>query len=403
MTDFQIRQGDALEVLQSMEGGVAQTCVTSPPYWGLRDYGEDEQLGLEDTPQEYVRRLCDIFDEVKRVLRDDGTLWLNLGDCYSSGSSGQTIRDSSGGVGKNPKDSRDQGSSQAPRSRDPLDALPQKNLCMMPSRVAMELQRRGWYLRSRIVWAKNNPMPESVTDRPTSSHEYIFLLSPSERYFYDSDAIREGASSENCGNRERRGVEEYGKPKGDMGHSVPWEGNTRNKRDVWQVNTRPFPDAHFAVYPPELIEPCILAGTSEAGQCGECGAPIERDVSVERNVECERDRNGYDVDGLGGNESGIRSLSGDSYNVNRQTTGWVPTCDCDASTDRQTVLDPFAGAGTTGVVAARHGRNFSGVELNGEYIEMAEERIAEEIESKGELTPEQADEHTEHGQMGLLT
>lgn len=250
--------GDNREALKLLPNESVQCVVTSPPYWGLRDYGEVNQIGLEVTPEIYVEQLCKVFDEVWRVLADDGTLWLNLGDSYNravanrsdqngynDGRANRSKRFSSGGVSN----------------------LKTKDLIGIPWRVAFALQARGWYLRSDIIWHKPNPMPESVTDRPTKSHEYIFLLTKSGSYYYDHEAIKEPSVTQ-VGNSEIRfGGNKYGDSK-DPKHNtksgnvyVPSE--TRNKRDVWTVATKPYSGAHFAVYPIKLIEPCILAGSRE--------------------------------------------------------------------------------------------------------------------------------------------
>jgi len=280
--------------------------VTSPPYWGLRDYGVEGQLGLESTPEEYVSKMVEIFREVKRVLRDDGTLWLNLGDCYcGTGNKGEY---------KDPKylDGRN---GQKVALNNKIKGLKSKDLVGIPWMVAFALRADGWYLRQDIIWHKPNPMPESVTDRCTKAHEYIFLLTKSGRYYYDADAIREPHSSTPWGKGENGSI---GKPNvGWLGQNASdksgwWlsgrAGNHprgRNKRTVWSIPTRPFKGAHFAVFPPDLIKPCILAGCPEGG----------------------------------------------------------------------IVLDPFMGSGTTGMVAAMYQRNFIGFELNQEYCKMAEKRI----------------------------
>jgi len=289
--------GDAKEALQTLPAESVQTCITSPPYWGLRDYGEDGQLGLEETPQEYVQNLVEVFREVWRVLTQDGTLWLNLGDSYM-GSGPNRQGESVGADGEQNGRGRD--------TRGAVGSLKEKDLVGIPWRVALALQDDGWWLRSDIIWNKPNPMPESVTDRPTSSHEHIFLLSKSKQYYYDTDAIREDAERESSGNTERR-YEQNRDGEDGIGHSIPWEndGDGRNKRDVWTVSTKPYPEAHFAVYPPDLIEPCVSAGSEEG----------------------------------------------------------------------DTVFDPFAGAGTTGLVALAKGRDFIGIDLSEEYCEMAAKRI----------------------------
>jgi DNA modification methylase len=306
---WEIHQGDALEVLRTLPGESAHCCVTSPPYWGLRDYGHDGQLGLESTPEEYVEKLVAVFREVRRVLRDDGTLWVVIGDSYSSGGHG--------GGGKFMEMRGENGSGAwGHRSgktgwRSPPPGLKQKDLIGIPWRVGFALQGDGWWLRSDIIWSKPNPMPESVTDRPTKAHEYVFLLAKSERYFYDADAIREDAIYEGDTRHLRFDASKLKGNARDDGGSRERTGNPtdgRNRRTVWTVATQPYPEAHFATFPPALIEPCVLAGCP-----------------------------------LGG-----------------------------------TVLDPFAGAGTTGLVALRNGRRFIGIELHPEYVELATRRIEED-------------------------
>lgn len=249
----------------------AQTCVASPPYFGLRDYGVDGQIGLEPTPDEYVARMVEVFREVRRVLRDDGTLRLNLGDSYAHPTKG-----TGGGWAADPNNYTHKARAFGARKFSMGDAKP-KDLIGIPWRLAFALQADGWYLRSDIVWNKPNAMPESVKDRPTRSHEFLFMLTKSEKYYYDWQAVREPADG----------------------------GGLRNRRSVWTVATKPFKGPHFAAFPPALIEPCILAG----------------------------------------------SRLGD------------------------TVLDPFGGAGTTGLVAQQHGRNAVLTEINPEYAEIARRRI----------------------------
>ncbi|MCP5115062.1 MAG: site-specific DNA-methyltransferase [bacterium] len=238
-----------MDVLRSLPDGHAQTCVTSPPYWGLRDYGVDGQMGLEATPDEYVAGMVEVFREVRRVLRDDGTLWLNLGDSYN-------------GVGRGDKAN---GLQVAARTKQRTAAgLKPKDLCGIPWRVAFALQADGWYLRSDIIWHKPNPMPESITDRPTKAHEYVFLMSKSPRYHYDheaiaDDAIHAGRVLDYTGDQKANSAHE------DLQRTLP-RGRVievaakKNKRTVWTVASKPFPGAHFAVFPPKLIEPCIKAG-----------------------------------------------------------------------------------------------------------------------------------------------
>lgn len=231
MNQARILIGDNRATLQTLETGSVQTCITSPPYWGLRDYGEDEQLGMEQTPAEFVENLCQVFDEVWRVLADDGTLWLNIGDSYTSVHTGGQ-KSAKSTVGANHDGAQE---IRQNKSNPKTYGLKDKELVGVPWRVAFALQERGWYLRQDIIWAKPNPMPESVTDRCTKSHEFLFLLTKQPKYFFDNAAIKETTSS----------------------------NELRNKRDVWTVTTSRFKGAHFATYPPELIEPCVLAGSRE--------------------------------------------------------------------------------------------------------------------------------------------
>ena len=388
MPEATIRVGDSLEQLQQLESESVQTCVTSPPYWGLRDYGVDGQLGLETTPDAYVTKLVRIFREVRRVLRDDGTLWLNLGDSYVGGGgySPGAPSNKTSISGRRADALREGGLS-------PQGNLKPKDLAMMPARVAMALQADGWWLRSDIIWHKPNPMPESVTDRPTSAHEHIFLLSKSKRYFYDADAIREEMKPESkdrydysFGGKKNEELKEGDNPTALVGDRDPTDG--RNKRDVWTVTTKPFPEAHFAVYPPDLIAPCIKAGTSAKGACASCGAPWERVVDVSGGTtgkswhDHSKDLSaGMSQTSMSGGVGAATDENGKAYT--RETTGWQPTCDCDADKPvPQTVLDPFSGAGTTGVVALATGRHYIGIELNPEYAAMSARRMRKEV---GEL------------------
>lgn len=284
-------------MLAAMPEKSVQCCVTSPPYFGLRDYGNDDQIGLEQTPEAFVAELVKVFQAVKRVLKDDGTLWLNLGDSYASTTKG------SGGAGKStlgPNKDLQNIEFQKMELRAFKCGLASKQLIGIPWRVALALQADGWYLRQDIIWSKPNPMPESVTDRCTKAHEYIFLLSKKPKYFYDAEAIKEQAiyAGDDRGARtdSRRGTE--------CNSMSGKTGETRNKRSVWEVTTKPYSGAHFATFPPDLIKPCILAGTK----------------------------------------------AGD------------------------TVLDPFGGSGTTGMVALELGRSAELIELNPDYAEIAEER-----------------------------
>jgi DNA modification methylase len=304
--------GNCLDVLPTLEEQSVQTCITSPPYWGLRNYQMGEQLGLESTPEEYVANMVQVFREVHRVLRDDGTLWLNLGDSYMGGGGGNYNKSGiSQAGGQHLTNVRNK------RAFIENTGLKSKDLVGIPWRVAFALQADGWYLRQDIIWHKPNPMPESVTDRCTKSHEYIFLLSKNKKYYYDHEAIKEPVSLHSDFGRQ---IPETPMPScvGDgvnnaatrkrLGNGSVGDASGRNKRSVWTVTTKPYKGAHFATFPPDLIEPCILAGCPKGG----------------------------------------------------------------------IVLDPFAGAGTTGLVAKRFGCGFVGIELNPEYAEMARTRIENE-------------------------
>lgn len=237
-----------------------QTCVTSPPYFGLRDYGVEGQLGLEPTPTEFVTAMVEVFREVRRVLRDDGTLWLNLGDSYAGSGAGQKGSDQGrqhGAVG-----SREAWKSDAHKRHNPPNGLKQKDLIGIPWRVAFALQEDGWYLRQDIIWHKPNPMPESVRDRCTKAHEYIFLLSKQPKYHFDVDAIRE-VGVVPAGTKGAKGSAERAGQAGVNSRPPEYKiyDGMRNKRSVWAVTTKPYKGAHFATFPPDLIEPCILAGS----------------------------------------------------------------------------------------------------------------------------------------------
>jgi DNA modification methylase len=246
--------GDCRRVLAGLPDCVFQTCVTSPPYWGLRDYGHADQLGLEPTPEEYVANLVEVFRQVRRVLRDDGTLWLNLGDTYAAGCmTGRQGVNSTTGRNVGQAD----GTTLAPRK--PPVGLKQKDLCGIPWRVAFALQADGWWLRSDIIWSKPNPMPESVTDRPTKAHEYVFLLAKSERYFFDADAVKEEFAGAAYQGRQNGAI--VNGDRADKGRTIGMTTERRNVRSVWPITPQPYSGAHFATMPPKLVERCVLAGS----------------------------------------------------------------------------------------------------------------------------------------------
>jgi DNA modification methylase len=302
--------GDCRNKLKELGPESVQMCVTSPPYWGLRDYGHDDQLGLEETPEEYTANMVEVFRQVKRVLRDDGTLWLNLGDSYTGGAKSGAVNNESSTL---------QGGKSTQAAADSVvhrrsTGLKPKNLVGIPWRVAFALQADGWWLRQDIIWHKPNPMPESVIDRCTKAHEYIFLMSKSEQYFYDADAIRETLAESTIKKLNQDIDKQVGSTRAHGGQKS--NGNMKafgdvekgaNKRSVWTITTKSYSEAHFAVFPQELIEPCILAGSK---------------------------------------------------------TGDV-------------VLDPFFGSGTTGEVAERFGRNYVGIELNEDYKSLQHKRCAQ--------------------------
>jgi DNA modification methylase len=338
--------GDATEKLSELDENSIHCVVTSPPYFGLRDYHADGQIGLEEDLEEYIGNLTEVFNQVRRVLHPSGTFWLNIGDSYAgSGGPGGDFRDGKGGDNYGRSYDRD------------VQGLKKKDLCMVPSRVALRQQSEGWWLRSEIIWAKaisfndeytGSCMPESATDRPTNSHEKLYLFSKSRDYFYD---------------------EEEGK---DL-------NGGRKPRDVWTFNPSAFSEEHFATYPLGLVEPCVKAGSSSYGVCSKCGAPYERKTEVvSREVAGglrdipEESRGNYTK-----RQGGSQHDRGGMTQSEKETVGWEPTCNCEASVEPATVLDPFSGAATTGVAALKHGRKYIGIDVNGEYNEMAKKRVRE--------------------------
>jgi DNA modification methylase len=387
MTTIRLINADVLAGLGMLADESVQCCVTSPPYWGLRDYGVPGQIGLEPTIEEYVAKMVEVFREVRRVLRKDGVLFLNLGDSYSSG--GRTSYDSDDKLPNRGHSFRPGAGHQRPQNG--LNLKP-KDLCGVPWRVALALQADGWYLRSDIIWAKPNPMPESCTDRPTTAHEHIFLLTKSAKYFYDAEAVREGFADSRNGNpgaykwsyandpETGKGIRGGGGPSTKL-QSEGWNSDGaksgRNLRSVWTIATAPFPSAHFATFPPAIPERCIKAGTSEKGCCPKCGAPWRRVVEKSgavKNDNYENQKVNYTQ--YGGKASSTLS----AIPAQSTTTGWAPTCTCPpAEPIPCTVLDPFSGAGTTGLVAAKLGRDAVLIELNPEYCEMARRRIKDDL------------------------
>ncbi len=387
--DFTLYAGDALAVLRELPAESIDCCVTSPPYWGLRDYGAEGQVGLESRPEEYVEALAAIFSQVRRVLAPHGTAWLNLGDSYSHGGNGS--RDSE----RWPKQSRNDHRMEHAKKR--TGAKP-KDLLGMPWRVAFALQDDGWWLRSDIIWSKPNPMPESTRDRPTKSHEYIFLLAKQASYYFDRHAVLEPAAWERWGNQTvpkyegtdtatgwikpqskaalvkrrtvRPGIDTHGGGQGSG--SITSTAGGRNIRSVWTIPTQPYPEAHFATFPEELPRRCILAGCPE-WVCRQCGKPRTRIVESEPVPEEEKNKPGsYDWHPTTSDLGGQKMQDWRDAHP-PQTTGWT---DCGHDDYRPgVVLDPFGGAGTTALVARSLGRHSLLVELSGEYCDLIATRL----------------------------
>jgi DNA modification methylase len=372
--------GDARTALAELADQSIHCVVTSPPYWGLRDYGVAGQIGLEKSPAEYVGEIVDAFRQVWRVLRDDGTLFLNLGDCYASG----------GGTGKQGTrgerfDRRHSQETLLDKRYFPELGLKPKDLVGIPWRVAFALQSDGWYLRQDNIWGKRNCMPESVRDRTTRAHEYVFMLTKSPTYFYDATAIEEDGAIP-AGTRAAKGSASRAKVANGRPPEYAIYTGKRNKRTVWWETTTPFPDAHFATMPPSIVEPCILAGTSAYGCCPECGAQWTRMLGKKIPAEGRSSGNVERKIAVEGDRSRTNTHMGSSipYESNiRLTVGWAPGCACDRMDVVPCVcLDPFSGADTTGLVAARTGRDSVLVDLNPDYHAMAWKRLLADRNSK---------------------
>ncbi len=363
---------DALDWLRTLPDESVNCIITSPPYYGLRDYGADGQLGLEDTPAAYVERLVAVFREIRRVLRPDGVCWLNLGDSYA-GSGRGLMGDGTPSDRGDAKQGTNRGTTVGVFNKPDWGGLAPKNLIGIPWRVAFALQDDGWILRSDVIWHKPNTMPESVTDRPTKAHEYVFMLTRAARYWYDAEAVSEQSSDNSHGGGQAH-VERYMQQSGrnDGSRAMGIVTATRNRRSVWTVATEPTPFAHFATFPQKLIEPMVLAGCP-ARVCATCGAPWERSadkVNLREGQQQQRRANGAQT---GGTE---RVTLGVTEHVKRETIGFRPSCTCDADTRPGIVLDPFMGSGTTALVARRLGRHFLGCDVNAEYVALANERLA---------------------------
>lgn len=440
--------GDCRDGMRELiaQGVKVQCVVTSPPYFGLRDYGTaqweggeegcdhvgsiartapagtakqasnagsvsvfsgdcakcgarriDKQLGLESTPEEYVANMVEVFRLVRELLVDDGTLWLNIGDSYAGswGNQGRkedrgTQRPINGGMMQSVRDGRypDTGSGTGSLSRTP--GLKPKDLIGIPWRLAFALQADGWYLRQEIIWHKPSPMPESVTDRCTKAHESIFLLAKSERYFFDAQAIAERSAMgprvcpPSLGNVTGRGIDGINDRRTRPANHID-VGATRNRRSVWTIASEAYSGSHFAVMPTALVEPCILAGTSQKGHCRVCGKGWVRVVERIGGPPCGDHRKNHEVDNCKtAHASGTVAGSGLSriyaeygYAENR-TRGWQPSCSCGVEPVPGIVFDPFLGSGTVGQVAQALGRNWLGCELNEQYRPLQERRTAQQ-------------------------
>ncbi len=399
-----IAQGDALEVMRGWPTASVQCCITSIPYWQLRDYQVEGvslkgQYGQEATIEEWIAVQVEVFGEVRRVLRKDGTLWLNCGDKYA-GRAYKAHSSASDVKGWSVEDrAQDGGGIPA--------GFKAKDLLMLPARLAIALQADGWTLRSDIIWSKPNPMPESVTDRPATAHEHVFLLTPGPKYYYDAEAVRERAAEPDRERADRIG--------GATGHTVRHSlgglmgaSSGRNLRNVWEIATQPYAGAHYATFPEALVQPCIAAGTSERGACPACGAPWRRVVEKSGGTIGTDWRAGQPRYETARNKP---AMEDGTYNV--KTTGWEPGCECQAPTylGRRplppvpcTVMDPFAGSGTVGVVAYKMGREFVGIDLAGGDADMGGHTAHDRITAAREGGRSVAEHigHREAGQMDML-
>jgi len=360
---FLLLNGSSKKVLERFPSNTFHTVVTSPPYWQLRDYFVDGQLGNEATPEEYVENLVDILREVKRTLRKDGNLWLNLGDGYNNSSGFCRARK------KWKREGRTGGSADKKVFRH--DHIKQKDLIGIPWAVAFALQKDGWYLRCDIIYSKTNPMPDGAKDRPTRSHEYIFLLSKSHKYFYDYYAVLEDTESKPKGTQGFGANNQEGTFRMDQNRIFEHYGK-RNKRSVWTTSVSSFKGKHFATFPQDLINPCVCASTSEKGCCVKCGTPWVRDfekieVPIDRTTG---KRHTEIVDII--NFADIKQ----EYDLQLIFKGWNKSCDCDTEETKPClVLDPFSGMATTGLAAFKYNQHYVGIELNKEYLEMSRDRL----------------------------
>jgi len=377
--------------MTELEDNSVQCVVTSPPYWGLRKYAGEQDLiwtdnwrgayGLEPSPELYVQHTIEILREIRRVLRKDGVMFWNIGDSYmGSGCGTNDYRtEASRSINKTDKYFTKQ-----PPQQKRHSILKPKDLCLIPFRVALAVQADGWWVRSVIIWSKQNPMPESVKDRPTESHEYILLLTKSAKYYWDMEAVREAAQPESYTRYESGFKMPKHRARKEQGYNSFLNDTPelnpagRNIRSVWTFATQPYPEAHFATFPEALPEKCIKAGSSEKGCCPKCGNPWERVVEKIKS----KPRTVVSPHAAPPGQRAQGSLSYERYDktAELQTIGWQPSCKCDAGKPVPSiVLDPFAGAGTTLIVAERLGRTGIGYELSSEYCKLIETRYKQNL------------------------
>jgi DNA modification methylase len=363
---YEVLLGDCIESMKKLPAESVDMCVTSPPYYGLRNYQNDEQIGLEATLGGYINNMVAVFEEVRRILKPQGTLWLNLGDSYNG---------SGGAGGDYAKGGMREGQPKYPGRKEP--SMKRKEIMGVPWRVAFALSEAGWWLRQDIIWNKPNCMPEPVKDRCTKNHEYIFLLTKQEKYFYDHEAIKEPVKEESLKRAQNSwdsdhpstGFHGEGIHTAQMGKRFV-NPTGRNKRSVWTVNPKPYKGAHFAVFPPDLIEPCILAGTSAKGCCSKCGKAYLR-LTEGVATKAPSINKKASITQTGG--VGTERLNGSQKQYH--TVGWEQGCDCNADVVPAVVFDPFGGSGTTAGVAIKNGRKAILCELNEEYAALIPSRI----------------------------
>ena len=364
--------GDARAI--PLPSASVQCVVTSPPYYGLRDYGVEGQIGSEDSLAAFLATMVGVMREVGRVLRDDGTCFLNLGDSFAG--AGYTRHHAQTALGAASRVPEGLG---ATKHRYVTGFRPKCKM-LVPHRLAIALCDDGWIVRQDIVWAKPNPMPESTKDRPTTAHEFVFLLAKQPRYYYDAEAVREPLTTALHAPQNRK----LDSSRNDCSRlGAVWGSEAgRNKRSVWHIPSHPFPDAHFATFPPALVQPCILAGTPQKA-CPTCGAGWVRQVTASGGTQGDWNAGRADT-AVQGNATKTANPGTHYHTYRREVGGLLSDCDCpdNDGSGKALVLDPFAGSGTTGVVAKQMGREFFGVELNPEYAAMANARIREQGEGR---------------------